>query len=288
VFSKEGRGAYLRGDAPPNPYNRYKKISTLYRLACLVAWIRAFRRELSYLRVRDKKGFQSVQEALNDFESALADGPQMEMERLERLIKLWDLPKVSKSDEAALAVEIDQTIHRQFHIEGLYSNDDVPAEVQTRICEAIASTLTRGLRATSLSHDVLSETKSRAFDILTIKETWFYRDWQAALGDQMIVSAEGSSRQFDVIGFGVFESMWLSDEPERKRLLLRLNGILENLDVSLTDDCRVRQLRKVFQATARLVKALGNMPNNRDTISGATLQTAIRVAAEMTEDCKLD
>jgi hypothetical protein len=287
VFSKEGRGAYLRADASPNPYNSYKKLSTLYRVACLMAWIRAFRRELSYLRVREKEHFESLQAALNEFESALADGPQMEVERLERLIRLWDFPKVSKSDEPALAVEIDQTMHRQFHLEGLHSSDDVPGEVQTRVCEVIAATLAKGLKVTPLSNDVLRETKSRAFDILTIKETWFYRDWQAALGDQMIESVKGSARQFDVIGFGVFESIWLSDDSDRKRLLLRLNEILEKLDISLTYDCRVRQLRKVFQATARLVKALGSMPN-RDTISGATLQTAIRVAAETTEDCKLD
>lgn len=95
----------------------------------------------------------------------------------------------------------------------------------------------------------------------------------------MIFSVEGSSRQFDVIGFGVFESMWLSADVDRKRLLLRLNAILEDLDVSLADDCRVRQLRTVFKATAKLVQALGSIPDNRDTISHATLQTAIRVVA---------
>jgi hypothetical protein len=279
VFSKEGRGAYLQGDAPPNPYNRYKKISTLYRLACLIAWIRAFRRELSYLRVRDKKGFQLVQEALNDFESALADGPQMELERLHRLTRLWSLPTVSASDQSALAVEIDQAIHQHFHAEGVYSNEDIPSEAKHRICVAIASLLSSHLKTIPLSRDVIDETKSRVFDILTIKETWFYRDWQAALGDQMILSIEGSSRQFDVIGFGTFESAWLSEDPQQKRLLIRLNEIIDDLDVSLSEDCRVRQFKKVFKATARLVKSLARISTNHETISAATLKMAERIAA---------
>jgi hypothetical protein len=280
VFSKEGRGAYLKADAPPNPYNSYKKISTLYRLACLVGWIRAFRRELSYLRVKDKKGFQSVQEALNDFESALADGPQMEMERLQRLIRLWDLPPVPDSDQSALAVEIDQMIHRQFHTEQVCSNEDVSSESKHRICETVGSVLSNRLKTPPFSRDVINETKSRAFDILTIKETWFYRDWQAALGDQMILSIEGSPRQFDVMGFGAFESTWLSEDAQQKRLLLRLNEIFDDLDVALTDDCRVRQLKKIFQATAKLVKALGGISINRETISAATIGMAERVAGE--------
>ncbi|SRR6266508_4001213 len=280
VFSKAGRGAYLRGDAPPNPYNRYKKISTLYRLACLVAWIRAFRRELSYLRVRDKKGFRSVQEALNDFESALADGPQMELERLHRLIRLWSLPTVPASDESALAVEIDQNIHRQFHNEDVYSNPDVSSEAKHRICEAIASVLSSRLKTMPFSQDVIDETKSRAFDILTIKETWFYRDWQAALGDLMILSIERSPRQFDVIGFGTFESIWLSQDCQEKRLPLRLNEIIDDLDVSLTDDCRVLQLKKVFQSVAKLVVALRRISLNRETISVKTFALAESVAGD--------
>ncbi len=217
---------------------------------------------------------------MNDFESALADGPHVEMERLERLIRLWDLPKVSDSDTSALAVEIDQAIHRQFDAEGVCPNEPVSPETKHRICESIASVLTKRLKTKILSHDVLNETQSRAFDILSIREAWFYRDWQAALGDQMIQSIEGSPRQFDVIGFGAFESAWLSEDPQQKRLPLRLNEIIENLDVELVDDCRVRQLRKVFVAAARLVKALARIPTNREIISAATLEVATKVALE--------
>ncbi len=55
--------------------------------------------------------------------------------------------------------------------------------------------------------------------------------------------------------------MWLS----------RLNGIMDDLDVSITDDCRVAQLQKIFEATARLVKALANISTSREIISEATI-----------------
>ncbi len=187
VFSKEGRGAYLRADAPPNTYNNYKKVSTLYRLASLIGWIRAFRRELSYLRVRDKETFQYTQQAIHEFEIALADGPQMELERLDLLGKLWclNLP-TEKSQRATLAVDLEHAVHRAFHDERVNGGIDVSLEVKERICAAVVATLSNRLQSTPPSADFVHKTIVKAYDIFTIKETWFYRDWQIALGDIMI------------------------------------------------------------------------------------------------------
>jgi len=278
VFSKEGRGAYLKADAPPNTYNNYKKVSTLYRLASLIGWIRAFRRELSYLRVRDKERFQYTQEAIHEFEKALADGPQMELERLGLLAKLWllNLP-TEKSQRATLAVDLEHSVHREFHNERIDRSIDVSLEVKQRICAAVAAALSTRLKSTPLSTDFINETKARAYDIFTIKETWFYRDWQVALGDIMIKEVSGSSRRFDLIGFGEFESIWSSEDESKKVWLSRLNGIMDDLDVAITDDCRVAQLRKIFEATAQLVKALTNISTSREIISDATINMAENV-----------
>lgn len=281
VFSKEGRGAYLKGDAPPNTYNNYKKISTLYRLASLIGWIRAFRRELLYLRVQDKKGFQSMQKALDDFELALADGPQMELERLDLLANLWLLKlPTDKLERAAIAVELEHAVHRQFHNEVINITGGVSTETKQRICAAVAVSLCGRLKATSLSQDFINETKAKAYDIFTIKETWFYRDWQAALGDIMIKEVSGSLRRFDIIGFGEFETIWLSGDESKRTWLSRLNEIIDDLDVFITDDCRVKQLQKTFEATAKLVKALANISTSREIISKATLNAAERALAK--------
>ena len=281
VFSKEGRGAYLKLDLPPNAYNNYKKLSTLYRLASLIGWIRAFRRELSYLRVRDKERFQKIHGAIHEFESALADGPQVELERLDLLAKLWPLNlPTDKSERSALGVELEHSVHREFHNERIDRSDNVSLEVKQRISSAVASALSTRLKATPPSADIIKETKAKAFEIFSIKETWFYRDWQVALGDIMIQEVNTSSRRFDIIGFGEFESVWTSEDEGKKVWLSRLNGILDNLDVSIADDCRVAQLRKIFEATARLVKALANISTSREIISTATLNMAENIISK--------
>ena len=92
--------------------------------------------------------------------------------------------------------------------------------------------------------------------------------------------AKKLSKTFDVIGFGAFESMWLSENTQEKRLLVRLNEIIDDLDVSINDNCRVKQLKKIFQATAKLVTALAQISISRETFSTKTLRLAEKASAE--------
>jgi len=279
VFAEEGRGLFLKQDSPPNTYNHYKKLSTLYRLASLVGWIRAFRRELSYLKVRDKEGFHSIQNALDNFESALADGPQVELERLEGLARIWDLTlPEDEPQKAALAVEVEQVMDKQFHNESIDGQTDIPPNVKLRLSNALATVLCNRLKMKLLSQDVLEETKSRCYEVLTIKEAWLYRDWQAGIGDLMINDVSGSARRFDVIGFKAFESMCISGEEQQKMWLRRLNEIIDDVDVSKPSDCRVKQLRQTYQATAKLIIALANIDTGYKTISQATVSAAKQVS----------
>ena len=48
------RGQYLSENAPPTPFNQYKLISTCYRIAAILGWIRAIRLEQSYLFYGDE------------------------------------------------------------------------------------------------------------------------------------------------------------------------------------------------------------------------------------------
>src|SRR5690606_149979 len=49
IVEVNGRAIYLSPEAPQTEYNKYKFTSTLYRLAAVLGWIRAFRRDRSYL-----------------------------------------------------------------------------------------------------------------------------------------------------------------------------------------------------------------------------------------------
>ena len=88
------RGQYLLEDAPPTPFNQYKLISTCYRIAAILGWIRAIRLEQSYLFYGDQAAVEALRNAVIDFESALADSPRVEMRVLNKLADLWkiDLP----------------------------------------------------------------------------------------------------------------------------------------------------------------------------------------------------
>ncbi len=46
---EQKQAPYLLADAPGIPFLDYKRISTLYRIAAVLGWIRAIRRERSYL-----------------------------------------------------------------------------------------------------------------------------------------------------------------------------------------------------------------------------------------------
>ena len=87
----EKRHHFLKSATLPLVYNEYKRQSTLYRIASLLGWIRAIHLELSALP-RGASGFLTpVSGAIAKIQSASADGPHVEIHRLERMCEIWDL-----------------------------------------------------------------------------------------------------------------------------------------------------------------------------------------------------
>ena len=68
IFHQKGRESYLI--APATEFERYKKTSSVYRIASLLGWIRAFRRELSFFEVSDRRRLTALKSALRALESA--------------------------------------------------------------------------------------------------------------------------------------------------------------------------------------------------------------------------
>ena len=87
----ENRHQFLKTATMPLVYNEYKRKSTLYRIASLLGWIRAIHLELSALP-RGASGFLTpISEAIGKIQGALADGPHVEVHRLEQLSGVWRL-----------------------------------------------------------------------------------------------------------------------------------------------------------------------------------------------------
>ena len=89
IFYKESY--YLKPEGEPTEFERYKQISTLYRLASLLGWIQAYRRELAFLPEAAPGKLRPLRDAITEFQMALADGSHVELQRLESLSALWEL-----------------------------------------------------------------------------------------------------------------------------------------------------------------------------------------------------
>lgn len=237
IFSAEGRGIYLSNKAVDTDYNKYKQESTLYRLASVLGWIRAIRKELSYLRINDQKIFDEVQQVLDEFETALADGSAAEIDRLIFLNKIWHLHLDPKSlSFTRLAVELDELVDA-------CKPTNLEQFVEPNTCQQIANFL-----ASKKSNYQLVINDPVPADRIWPTESLLYRDWQEMIGEKMIQPAENSTRRFDVADFGAFKKL-ATEHTEFEYL----KNLVDKINFESETDCRPKQLWRCYQATADLV-----------------------------------
>jgi hypothetical protein len=271
ILFKEHRPIYLHKGPRLAPgadlhrsYLYYKRLSTAYRIAAVLGWIRACRREFSYLRVAEPVKAQDVDKAIESFEKALADGGWVEQERVVRLCELWQLGSASslKTGEGLelLGVKINNLLWDILDESHLMKENAsaLSDEMKQDLCRKTADCIASFLGADAVIEASMRRTWRDAFCIITMREAWIYRDWQSAIGDLMTRISELDARSFEVIGYGEFEQFASSEKGPQRSALDRLLAVFDGLDLSIQDrfDCRPRQLRAVAEATARLVLAI--------------------------------
>ena len=197
----KGPATYLLPTAPQNHYVVYKRITTLYRLAAALGWIRAFRTERSYLDPAEASEAGPVGEAIDLCEQALADGQDVEMCRLRELMGLWHVATDGVTQETlrSLATEIDNLRHKALIEAGVSIASELGANDRTELCEECASIMRERLRSDIPDALIAAETK-RAIVFLAIREACLYRDWQSAIGDAMLHTVSDAPRRFDRYG----------------------------------------------------------------------------------------
>ena len=279
ILCQKHRSVYLLGKGlsltpeTGNDYRAYKKLSTVYRLAAVLGWIRACRREFSYLRVADPGRAKSVHKAINDFERALADGSWVEKERILRLCKLWhlsDADGINKSpNEEGLATHVDNLIWEKIDRRRLEHSPPLDEIARQELCREIADYISSNLDTDPVGKGLMEHTWESAFEILSIRETWIYRDWQSAIGDMMIQTVESDSRKYEVIGFGDFEELVETKGPKQLRALVRLSQIFDDIDLGVDQrfDARPSQLLAVAKANASLILAIDQIQGRRSIVS---------------------
>jgi len=275
VFNVRGRSTYLR--QPSTEFEQYKKISTVYRLASLIGWIRAYQREVSFLEPYGRRRLAALENAIRSLEAALADGPHIEIERVKGLAKAWDLrlpDESGKCDE--LGVLLNNVIKPKLHAEGVSLASELSDPAKEELCAQCAQVICKALGTSPILSDQVAESREEAVRSMDIREAWIYRDWQSGIGDVMIHQVTYGGRAFEVIGFAEFESLYLDSTREHAGWLDRLKRMFDDLDVDgdRRVDARIAQLEKTMFASAQLVVAMASIEKRHNVRLKDTLSLA--------------
>lgn len=275
AFNDKGGGFYLKGHVHLTKYEHYKALSTLYRMANLLGWIRALRRELLFLPRTNPKEAENLDSALERFSSALAEGGHVEALRVEALIRLWEAGKGARPDAIERAgIQVDRQLKTFLHENGASSASDLSEDNKLRLSQFLADVMAKTLGCERVAEGVVPETLNRAMTYLSVREAWIYRDWQAAIGDAMLREAEPGTRLFEVIGYKDFETLCVDGQESDRIWMRRLNTVIDDLDTlgDHSKDARIEQLRAVHVATAEMIRALHLVDPKRSKITSATLE----------------
>ncbi len=253
------QASYLLTSSPKNHFVEYKRISTLYRFAALLGWIRAFRRERSYLDPE-----QVVDQAdmfIDNIASALADGQHVEELRLDELANLWRIPDDRVGDKglrASLGSEIDSILQTFVDDRSILSAADLELSKKQEVVRKCAEAI-RVACHVEIPSALVDATVPQASTILGIREAYIYRDWQSAIGDMMIVELSGGMRRFEVLGFAAFEEKYqqsrnLTSDNYERRWFDRIEMPFHDLDMKVSGifDARRGQLKSLHKGLLEL------------------------------------
>jgi hypothetical protein len=259
ILEQKGRATFLLPQTPQSEFIVYKRISTLYRLATLLGWIRAYRKERSYLDPSEVVGMSEIEAAVDGLQGALADGPHVEDQRLNELLRIWvpSCPPINEQASRGLAVAIDNILRSILTLEKQTYAVELSEEAKRKLCLETAEIISRDLRV-EIPDELLTGEQSRAVAFFGIKEAYIYRDWQQAIGDLVLTQITGAPRRFEVIGYDQFESLFLrvdkDSEETGRRWVRRLDAVFAGLEPDKEDlfDARRDQLKRVLNTSERL------------------------------------
>lgn len=261
---EDGPAVYLLPQCPPTVYFEYKKVSTLYRIASTLGWIRGYRKERSYLDPSRYSASRDFEAAIGEIEKALADGQHVEARRLLEIATLWKVPAEklrAPETNSRLAAELDVLPDDFLASSGKLSVSDLSDEDQLSLCRKCCALLSDRLKVDIPDTLVKANVKMVAA-YLDIKEAYIYRDWQVAIGDLMLVPVSGASRRFDAMGYGDFEAKYVRSKADPsfpdKVWFERLETLVAGLDMQVTGifDARREQIQRLQKAVDVLAALL--------------------------------
>lgn len=127
-----------------------------------------------------------------------------------------------------------------------------------------------------MSLDLIDATREEAVAALTTREAWIYRDWQAAIGDWMLIKDADGVRRFDVRSYRSFVAAEMEPDADDKEWLTRLQEVTDDLDVQSDplQDARIEQLRQVYSAVATLILQFHDAEPELSAVGETTIKSA--------------
>ena len=275
-------GNYLLPNAPESGFFKYKFDSTVYRLCAVIGWIRALEIEHSYIESFEDEKTAAIQHSINKFKTALADGGHIEVSIIEDLSLLFDLginlTSISQQEKAILGARIEVVMfsHVENRVPQVIKNlsevnrMQILKEVLNEICDSSNQARVPESKMKSKLDDAIS--------LLTREYCWIYRDWQNAIGDQMIFREKFGNREYSILGFADFDKI-----SKENKWIEKTRNLFSNLDVRVETkfDDRVRQLKAIYLANFEIIEALNNSIVNQEAIPDKSMKELKRFYKEI-------
>jgi len=249
----QSRHHFLKSDTLPMVYNEYKRQSTLYRIGSLLGWMRAIQLELNALPNGSLALSDQVGVALEGVRKALADGPEVEVLRLKKLLETWKLGSAKPEQEAKLAAALERELYavagdKLKHDSSYLQHLDTTEKVQ--ICRKLADFLSESLECANITDAVLKESIEVSIQNMCYREALIYRDWQDAIGDSMLIRDQDSERRYKNIGYENFSQVICQNNFWME--VFRESIVDADFDASETTDYRTTQLSNLCDAVCIL------------------------------------
>lgn len=266
----EFKASFLLKDSPKNDYYYYKTNSTIYRLCSLLGWLQASKRENTYFNTESIDQHNCLQEAIGNFRNILADGDHIETSILIYLSKQFniDLGNLNQSTITQLGVELESIVFKYISTNVKSDVKKLTSEKKLEMLKKVLDNITSKINKSPIKESVMLENIETAITEISRKFWWIYRDWQYAIGDTMLIEIHGGEKKFDILGYGDFiEIMEDKNSPKRKWLLI-VSKLFEDLNVSIDDrfDDRVDQLKLIYLSLIEIIDAFKQIETNQNTI----------------------
>ena len=220
------RGDYLHRGRGLTRYDKHKASSTRYRIAALLGWMVALRRELVLSNAQPDATVGPLRDAVAGVQTSLAEGAHIETSSAQALADIWG---ISDLDIDRAGWDINSTVKRILHERDALAVGELSPDDSHDLLRRIASDVEKH-SDTTISPSVIENSRDEALRAVSTREAWLYRDWQDAIGDWMLVKGDGV-RRFDVKGYRAFADAERARSEDDEEWLVRLGELTDELDI---------------------------------------------------------